>query len=101
MMVRSSPGPFHRKRFSTSFQQSFHFGVGREDSWFWPTKTDTAATPRERQNSSRENRSGSGIRSMDHFAGLDGFKRIGLEAGPLSQWLFSGSRRSRVTRGLR
>jgi hypothetical protein len=26
-----------------------------------PTKTDTAATPRERQNSSRENRSGSGI----------------------------------------
>jgi transposase len=22
------------------------------------------------------------------------FKRIGLEAGPLSQWLFSGSRRS-------
>jgi transposase len=28
------------------------------------------------------------------------FKRIGLEAGPLSQWLFS-ARRSRVTRGLR
>jgi hypothetical protein len=34
-------------------------------------------------------------RSMDHFAGLDvsvketSVKRIGLEAGPLSQWLFS------------
>jgi len=29
------------------------------------------------------------------------FKRIGLEAGPLSQWLFSGSGRSRATSGLR
>ena len=28
------------------------------------------------------------------------FKRIGLEAGPLSQWLFSASRRSRVAGGL-
>src|SRR6516165_4935582 len=28
------------------------------------------------------------------------FKRIGLEAGPLSQWLFKRSRRSQVTGGL-
>jgi len=28
------------------------------------------------------------------------FKRIGLEAGSLSQWLFSGSGRSRVAGGL-
>jgi hypothetical protein len=28
------------------------------------------------------------------------FKRIGLEAGPLSQWLFGRSRRSRVTSDL-
>ena len=32
----SSPGPFHRKRFSTSFRACLFFGVGREDNWFWP-----------------------------------------------------------------
>ena len=45
-MIPCSRGPFHRKRFSTLFQQSFHFGVGREDNWFWPRSLLVRATKR-------------------------------------------------------